>query len=358
MEDILNVHDEVLVSTRGDRRAVTPLVSFVVPVYNEQDAIPDFLDAVGAEAAAAGVHAEFVFVNDGSTDHTLTVLLSRQAADPRVRVVNLTRNFGKEAALTAGLRACAGDVVVPIDVDLQDPPSLLHPFVEKWREGYDVVYGVRRSRRSDSSLVRLTSHAFYRFFNAIASPEIPRDVGDFRLMDRRVVESVLLLDERSRFMKGLFSWVGFPSVGVPYDRPDRRAGTSKWNSWRRWNFALDGIVGFSTVPLRIWTYAGLLIAFLSAIYGLVILALALTGNTGDVPGYASLILVVLFLGSMQLVSLGLIGEYLGRVMIESKGRPLYVVEGIYERTGMADRFDRDRVPDTAVREPAGGDRWT
>lgn len=341
-------------TTRTDRHGRTPSVSFVVPVFNEVDAIPGFLETVGAEAERARLHTEFVFVNDGSTDQTLGVLLAAQHVDPRVRIVNLSRNFGKEAALTAGLRACRGDVVVPIDVDLQDPPSLLHPFIQKWREGYDVVYGVRRSRRAESSVVRLSSHAFYRVFNAITSTEIPRDVGDFRLMDRRVVESVLLLDERSRFMKGLFSWVGFPSVGVPYDRPDRHRGSSKWNSWRRWNFALDGIVGFSTVPLRIWTYAGLLIAALSAIYGSVILALALTGNIGDVPGYASLILVVLFLGSMQLVSLGLIGEYLGRVLIESKGRPLYLVEGIYECDEIGDRFGGGDESEQRIPQRVGG----
>ncbi len=341
------------VQRRAARKA-HPSVSFVVPVYNEEDAISGFLDSVRTEAELGGYRTEFVFVNDGSTDRTLDVLFAEQDRDPRVRVVNLSRNFGKESAMTAGLRASRGDVVVPIDVDLQDPPSLLHPFIDKWREGFDVVYGVRRTRDAESAVIRWSAHLFYRIFNAIASTPIPKDVGDFRLMDRRVVESVLLMDERSRFMKGLFSWVGFPSVGVPYDRPERAEGSSKWNSWRRWNFALDGIVSFSTVPLRIWTYAGLLIATLSAIYGLVILSLALTGNMNDVPGYASLILVVLFLGSMQLVSLGLIGEYLSRVLTESKGRPLYLVEGIYERGEIETRFEERRDRTVRLENVVGG----
>lgn len=291
--------------------------------------VGDFLASVTSAVADSSCSAEFVFVNDGSTDETLDALFGLQEHDQRIRIVNLTRNFGKEAAMTAGLREARGDVVIPIDVDLQDPPELLQPFLDEWRNGYDVVYGIRRDRSGDPALMRLTSRLFYRVFNAMTPTPIPPDVGDFRLMDRRVVESILLMDERNRFMKGLFSWVGFPSIGVEFDRPPRSTGATSWTPWRRWNFALDGIISFSTVPLRVWTYIGLFIAMCCGVYGMVILGFALTGQIGDVPGYASLILVVLFLGAMQLISLGLIGEYLTRVLTESKQRPLYLLEGVY-----------------------------
>ncbi len=311
-------------------RVVDPLVSFVVPVFNEAPTVATFVESVGPVATAAGVRAEFVFVNDGSSDTTLAALFELQRRDRRVRIVNLSRNFGKEAALTAGLEASEGDVVVPIDVDLQDPPELLEPFLEKWRAGYDVVYGVRNDRGSDSFMKRWSARWFYRVFNAMAPTAIPANVGDFRLMDRRVVDAILAMEERSRFMKGLFAWVGFPSVGVPFDRPERSGGTSSWTPWRLWNFALDGITSFSTAPLRVWTYLGMLIASGCGVYAVIILTLALTGNVGDVPGYASLILVILFLGAMQLMSLGLIGEYLARVLTEAKKRPVFLVEGVYE----------------------------
>lgn len=315
---------------RRPARPADPLVSFVVPVFNEAATLDRFLATVAPVLDACEVRGEFVFVNDGSTDETLERLFRAQDGDPRIRVVNLSRNFGKEAALTAGLAQSHGDVVIPIDVDLQDPPQLLAPFLDRWREGYDVVYGVRRARAGDGRLKRWSARSFYRVFNALTDTPIPADAGDFRLMDRRVVEAILSLDERSRFMKGLFSWVGFPSIGVPFERPERRDGTSSWTPWRLWNFALDGITSFSTIPLRVWTYVGTIIAGLCGVYGLVILILALTGNIANVPGYASLILVILFLGAMQLMSLGLIGEYLARVLTETKQRPVYLLEGVYD----------------------------
>jgi glycosyltransferase involved in cell wall biosynthesis len=326
-------------------------VSLVVPVYNEAATVQTFVDSVAPVLAAAQVRAEIVFVNDGSSDDTLDTLLRLQEADDRVRVVNLSRNFGKEAALTAGLEISRGDVVVPIDVDLQDPPELLLPFLERWRDGYDVVYGIRRSRSGDPLLMRFTARWFYKTFNLVSPTSIPEDVGDFRLMDRRVVESILQMGERSRFMKGLFSWVGFPSVGVEFERPERSGGATTWTAWRRWNFALDGIASFSAAPLRIWTYLGLAIAAGCGIYGLVILTLALLGEV-DAPGYASLILVILFLGAMQLVSLGLIGEYLGRVLTETKRRPLYLLEGVYEALSAQPPASGAPEPPQAATAPA------
>lgn len=311
-------------------RPADPLVSFVVPVHDEAPAIDRFLAATADVVDRLAVRAEFVFANDGSTDATLARLLDRQLGDHRIRVVNLSRNFGKEAALTAGLEASRGDVLVPIDVDLQDPPELLGPFLDRWREGYDVVYGIRRDRSGDGLAKRVSAAAFYRVFNTITPKPIPENVGDFRLIDRRVADAILSLPERNRLMKAMFDWVGYPSIGVEYDRPARASGASSWTPVKLWNLALDGITSFSTLPLRVWTYVGLAISSGCLAYALLIMTLALTGRIEDVPGYASQLTVILFLGALQLISLGLIGEYVGRVLIETKRRPLYIVEGLYE----------------------------
>lgn len=309
-------------------RPADPLISVIVPVYNEQESIDAFLDAITPVLDTARVRREILFVNDGSSDGTLPILLDRAASRTDVKAVNLSRNFGKEAAMTAGLDLAAGDAVVLIDVDLQDPPDLLARFIAAWREGYDVVYGLRESREADGKLKAMTAQMFYRAFNAIAASRIPQNVGDFRLIDRRVVAALKLLPERGRFMKGLFAWVGFSSIGIPYARPARLLGQTKWNYWRLWNFALDGIVSFSTAPLRIWTYCGLAIAGLALLYGAFILADALFFGI-SVPGYASLIIVLLFSTAANLVSLGMIGEYVSRLFVETKQRPIYLVEGIY-----------------------------
>jgi len=311
-------------------RTADPLVSIVVPVFNEEGAVGKFVSTMSDVVREAGVRAEFVFANDGSTDNTLVDLFDLQASDPRVRIVNLSRNFGKEAALTAGLAESRGHVVVPIDVDLQDPPQLLIPFLEKWRAGYDVVYGVRKGRDTDGFVKRITANTFYRIFNALSPTPIPENVGDFRLIDRRVVDAILSMGERNRFMKGLFAWVGYPSIGVEFERPERADGQSKWTLWRLWNFALDGITSFSTAPLRIWTYIGITLAGACSIYAFVILTLAITGRIDDAPGFASQLLVILFLGAVQLIALGLIGEYLARVLTETKQRPVYILEGVYD----------------------------
>jgi polyisoprenyl-phosphate glycosyltransferase len=311
------------------RRPADPLLSLVVPVFNEEDSIDIFLDAVPALMERDGLRFEIVFVNDGSRDDTLGHLIDRSAADRRLRIVNLSRNFGKEAALTAGIDHARGDVIVPMDIDLQDPPELIEPFMARWREGYDVVYGVRTMRSWDTAAKRLSAGWFYRVFNSMSPVRIPENVGDFRLVDRRAIEVLRQLPERNRFMKGLFAWVGFNAIGVPYERPARAAGASKFNLWRLWNFALDGVVSFSTAPLRAWFYVGVVIAAIAVLYALFIVTRVLIFGI-DTPGYASLLIAVLLMGAIQLLSLGIIGEYLGRLFLEVKGRPIYVIEGVYE----------------------------
>ncbi|MGE0425094.1 MAG: glycosyltransferase family 2 protein [Reyranellaceae bacterium] len=312
-----------------DRRPAAPLLSLLVPVFNEEESIALFLDSVSAVLERDGLRYEVVFINDGSRDNTLACLLDRGALDARIRIVNLSRNFGKEAALTAGIDHARGDVIVPMDIDLQDPPELIGRFMARWREGYDIVCGVRSRRAWDTIGKRVSAGWFYKIFNWMSPLSIPADVGDFRLVDRRAVEVLRQLPERNRFMKGLFAWVGFNAIGVPYERPRRAAGSSKFNLWRLWNFALDGVVSFSTVPLRVSFYVGMLIAVAACLYALFIVTRVLIFGV-DTPGYASLLIAVLLMGAIQLLSLGIIGEYLGRLFLEAKGRPIYVVEGVYE----------------------------
>lgn len=313
-----------LVPTRP--RVADPLISLVVPCYKETESIALFVAAVDAHLSSHRI--EMVFVNDGSPDATLQTLLELSARDPRVVVINLSRNFGKEIAMTAGLEHATGDVIVPMDADLQDPPEVILAFLDRWRAGYDVVYGLRSDRASDTMAKRTTAGLFYRFFNHLSQTEVPPNAGDFRLMDRVVVEAIKRLPERSRFMKGLFAWVGYPSVGVDYVRPERAAGETKFSYWKLWNFALDGIVSFSTLPLRIWTYVGCLVAVISVFYASAIVVRTLIFGR-DVPGYASIMVAILFLGGIQLMSLGVIGEYLSRLFLETKRRPLYLAQGVY-----------------------------
>ncbi len=306
------------------QRPANPLVSVIVPVLNEEAAISRFLQAVRPVLEGAQLGYEILFIDDGSTDHSFALLAGMACDDPRIRVISFSRNFGKEAALSAGLDHARGDVLVPIDVDLQDPPELIPALFARWREGFDVVYGIRSDRGTNSFVKRVTAMLFYRLFNRITATELPLDAGDFRLIDRRVADVLRQLPERGRFMKGLFAWVGFRATGVSFERAARQGGTSKFSLWRLWNFALDGITGFSTVPLRIWSYFGSAIALFAFVYALVTVTKTLLfGN--DVPGYASLLTVVLFLGGVQMISLGVIGEYLGRMFLEVKARPLYVV---------------------------------
>lgn len=309
-------------------RTEKPLLSIVVPVFNEQDTVGLFVETTCGVLEAHDLNFEIVFVNDGSRDETFDSLVQRAAADKRITVINLSRNFGKEAALSAGIDHAVGDVLIPMDVDLQDPPALIPIFLQRWREGYDVVYGVRASRKHDQLSKRTSAVWFYRAFNRLSQLKIPENAGDFRLIDRRVADVLRRMPERNRFMKGMYSWVGFRSMEVPYERPPRAAGRTKWNHWTLWNFALDGLVSFSTLPLRVWSYIGAIVALLSFAYGsFIVIRTLLLGI--DLPGYASLLTTVLFLGGVQLLSIGVIGEYLGRLFIEVKGRPLYVVESIY-----------------------------
>ena len=322
-------------STRA--RPADPLISLIVPVFNEADVIEAFLHRVGPELNR-GTRFEIVFINDGSTDATLAVLMACAREQPGLRIVNLSRNFGKEAAMTAGLDQARGDASVLIDVDLQDPPELLGEFVRLWRDGYDVVYGLRQSRHGDGRLKMLTAGMFYRVFNRMSATPIPSNVGDFRLIDRRVMDALAQMPERGRFMKGLFAWVGFPSVAVPYVRPPRQLGQTSWNYWRLWNFALDGIVSFSTAPLRIWTYFGAIVALGALAYAGFIAVHTLAFGS-DVPGYASLIIVLLFSTAANLISLGMIGEYVSRLFVETKQRPIYLLEGVYGATSETGRMD-------------------
>jgi len=268
------------------------VLSLVVPVFNEVETVDFFLDRVTQVFdSQAAVHLEIVFVNDGGTDGTLERLLECQKGNQRIRIVELSRNFGKEAALTAGLQAAKGQVVVPIDVDLQDPPELILEMITKWREGYEVVLGRRKNRDSDSWAKRASSTWFYRIHNKISNPKLPENVGDFRLMDRCVVDALNALPESRRFMKGLFAWVGFRTTYVDYARPERVAGSTKFNGWHLWNFALEGVTSFSTDPLRIWTYLGSLVSLVSFMFAIFI-GLRVLIQGVDVPGYASLMVAM------------------------------------------------------------------
>ena len=303
-------------------------LSLVIPVKDEEAAIGPCLAQVIPVLEAmddpAARSFEIVFVDDGSSDTTLDVIRKAHATDPRVRCVSLSRNFGKEAALSAGLDAARGNGVVPLDVDLQDPPEALPKMVAKWREGNDVVYGVRDNRETDSLPKRLTADLYYRAHNWLSSDKIPEHAGDFRLLDRRVVEVIRRMPERNRFMKGLFAWAGFRQAAVSYHREERKVGKTKYNYWKLWTLALDGITSASTVPLRIWSYLGAFVALGALGYAIFIIIRTLTSGI-SVPGYASMMVAVLFLGGLQLLSLGVLGEYVGRILTETKGRPLYVV---------------------------------
>ncbi len=308
------------------RGMAPPLLSIVVPVKNEEDGILPFVSRVGAildDIAAQGAW-EILFVDDGSTDATLAAITASNMRDPRVRALSLSRNFGKEAALSAGLDHARGAAVIPMDVDMQDPPEVLPEMVARWREGHEMVFGVRRNRDSDGWAKRLTAGLYYRAHNAVSVDKIPENAGDFRLMDRKVVDVIRAMPERNRFMKGLFAWAGFRQAAVEYDRAERETGSTKYNYWKLWTLALDGITSASTVPLRIWSYVGALVAlFAIGFAGWLAIDTMIFGNA--VPGYASIMTSVLFLGGIQLISLGVLGEYVGRILTETKQRPLYVV---------------------------------
>lgn len=305
-----------------------PTISIIAPCYNEEETIEPFLRRIEEILTQINEPYEIVFINDGSKDNTLNVLLNAKQNFKNIRIINFSRNFGKEAALTAGLDKARGEAAIPIDVDLQDPPELIKELVAKWREGYDVVLAKRADRTSDSFAKRVSADLFYKLNGKISNVDIPNNVGDFRLMSKRVVEALKQLPENQRFMKGLFAWVGFKTIAIEYVREKREAGQSSFNGWKLWNFALDGITSFSTLPLRIWLYIGALVSFLSFLYGSFIILKTLIFGV-DLPGYASLAVIMLFLGGIQLIGIGILGEYIGRIYSESKRRPSYIIEGEY-----------------------------
>ena len=316
-----------------------PQLSVIVPVKDEEQAIVPFVARVAPilDGLFADGAWEILFIDDGSEDATMGAIHAAHQRDPRVRALSLSRNFGKEAALSAGLDHARGEAVVPMDVDLQDPPEVIGEMLAKWREGYEVVYGVRRNRRTDSLPKRLTADLYYRAHNYLSNDKIPEHAGDFRLLDRSVVEVIRQMPERNRFMKGLFAWGGFRQAAVEYDRAPRTVGKTKFRYWRLWTLALDGITSASTMPLRIWSYIGLVIAFLALLYAIFMIIRTMLSGV-DVPGYPSLMVAVLFFGGLQLVSLGVLGEYVGRILVETKRRPIYVVR---QRVGFEDAPARD-----------------
>lgn len=300
-------------------------ISLIVPVFNEEEAIPFFYSAVRGYAALEQYEVEIVFINDGSRDRTESVLAEIESDDPLVKNLSFTRNFGKEPALFAGLEAATGDAIIPIDVDLQDPIEVIPALIEQWLIGAEIVLAKRIDRSSDGHIKRKTAEWFYKLHNKISSPKIESNVGDFRLMSRNVVENIKQLQERNLFMKGILSWVGGQTAVVEYVRANRVAGDSKFNGWKLWNLALEGITSFSTFPLRIWTYLGLFVAGLSFLYaGWMIIDKIIWGN--PVAGYPSLLVSILFLGGIQLVGIGVLGEYIGRIYTETKRRPRFILK--------------------------------
>jgi glycosyltransferase involved in cell wall biosynthesis len=301
-----------------------PVLSIVVPMFNEAANLPAFFARLLPAIEAIGLDYEVVCVDDGSSDDTRGRLVAQRGQNRRFKIVGLSRNFGKEVALTAGLRYARGAAVVPIDADLQHPPELIREFVAKWREGFDVVYAYRRNRDIESPVKRLGARAFYWIFDKLTDVRMPRDAGDFRLMDRRVVDVINTMPERSRFMKGIFAWVGFRQTGIPFDPDPRIGGHSGWSIRRLFHFAIDGLTAFSNFPLIAWAYFGAIVAVISLMTGAYFIIRTIASGV-DVPGYASLIVAILFFGGLQLLTLGIIGGYLGRVFEEVKRRPLYVV---------------------------------
>jgi len=301
-----------------------PELSIIIPVYNEEHGIKIITERLTRVLELTTKDYEIIFVNDGSKDNSKQEILNLRKNDTRIKLVSFSRNFGKEKALTAGIDYSSGHGIIPIDADLQDPPELITEMYAKWKEGYKVVACKRRNRPGDTQVKSFTAKLFYKIMNRIATVEIPENTGDFRLIDRQAVESVKSMRERTRFMKGIFAWVGYSTYYLEFDRPARETGQSTWNYFKLWNFALDGIFSFTTAPLKIWMYIGAIIAGISFIYALAIIFRTLYEGS-DVPGYPSIMVAVLFMGGVQLISLGVMGEYIGRIYRETKQRPLYLV---------------------------------
>lgn len=307
------------------------LISLIVPVFNEEKAIPLFLTEVMKNKLLQLYHFEIIFINDGSSDQTEQIINEQARQHNNIVAINFSRNFGKEAALLAGIFQSTGEAIIPIDVDLQDPLEVIPKLIEKWREGYDVVLAKRIDRTSDTFLKRITSKIFYMVYNKIVDNKIEGNVGDFRLMSRQAIDAVKQLPENNLFMKGLLSWVGFPTTVVEYTRAERSIGKSKFNFWKLVNLALEGITSFSSVPLRFWSYLGGTVALISFIFAMkIILSKLILDN--PVPGYSSLMVAILFLGGIQLIGIGVLGEYIGRIYKESKHRPRYIIKSIIHKS--------------------------
>ncbi len=305
--------------------SMAPVISIVAPAYNEERNLPEFLAAIVPVLEAIGEPFEIVFVNDGSRDNTLGMLAAAASQDPRIKVVGLARNFGKDIALSAGLAHATGQAVIPIDCDLQHPVELIPAFVAKWREGYDMVLGVRSKRDEEGLLRRSASRAYYKLMRMMTSVEIPPNAGDFRLIDRKILDVINQMPERHRFMKGIFAWPGFKVASIEVQANVRANATrSSWSFFKLWRFALDGLFSFSTAPLKIWTYVGAISALGAFIYLAVTIVQKLCFGI-DVPGYASLLILLLFFNGLTMISNGIQGEYIARIFEEVKGRPLYVV---------------------------------
>ena len=320
----------ILPESETTREVGIALVSLIVPVFNEQEAIPVFYQKIVEilMPLAPLTRFEILFVNDGSTDATELAIRQLPDIGPIVRLINLSRNFGKESALRAGFDFATGDAVIPIDVDLQDPPEIIPAMIVKWREGAKVVNARRSDRSQDSRIKRSSANAFYKVFNMLSDQPIPNNVGDFRLFDRQVVDVVRTFGERAQFNKSLFAWVGFSPVEVTFERKSRSTGETTWSYWRLWNLALDGIFSSSTMPLRVWSYVGGILSILSFSYAVFILFFTLVFGA-DTPGYASTVILILMFGGLNLLAIGIIGEYVGRIYAEVRKRPLYIVRSTH-----------------------------
>lgn len=305
-----------------------PELSLLIPCYNEGENLEKLFSSLQLVLKPLKFEYEIICINDGSKDDTLQLLIDYHHRDNRIKVINLSRNFGKEIAMSAGLDYTTGKAVIPIDADLQDPPELIIDLMAKWREGYDMVYAVRKSRQGESWLKKKTADYFYSFISKISTIAIPANTGDYRLLDEKVVKALRQLPEKNRFMKGLFSWVGYRQTAIYFERLPRYGGKSSFNYWKLWNFALDGITSFSSIPLKVWSYFGLFISLISLFYALFLMIKTLIFGI-DLPGYASTIVAILFLGGIQLITLGVIGEYIARIYEEVKRRPLYLIRETY-----------------------------
>lgn len=323
--------------TESAEKPVAPVLSLVVPMFNEAGNLDRLFDRLTQVMADLGESYEIVCVDDGSRDDTVARALEHRRRDPRIKVVELSRNFGKELALTAGLRHTSGQAVVMIDADLQHPPEVIKDMMREWRQGFEMVIAVRRDRDDESAVKRLAAKVFYEVFGRVSEVRLPPGAGDFRLLDRKVVKVLNAMPEHARFMKGLYAWVGFRQTIIPFDVAERAHGETKFNLFRLWRLAIDGITSFTSVPLKVWTFMGMVVAGFALLYGLLFIVKTLILGI-DVPGYPSLIVAITFFSGVQLISLGVIGEYLGRVFAEVKNRPLYVVR---EAHGCGDEVDKE-----------------